>query len=149
MKKNIKIMLIFIVLVIVIIGIFVLVKDKNNNNNNDNKDNNISNEIENELTKSKEVSNVTFSNIEYKIDKDTTIISMKIFNKNDKSIKLNEYVVNIYDKDNNLLGSMNPYMKEIIEANKSSEIEFSKKEIYKNAYSLEILVPNLELIDSE
>lgn len=147
MKKNIKIMLIFIVLVIVIIGIFVLVKDKNNNN--DNKDNNISNEIENDLTKSKEVSNVTFSNIEYKIDKDTTIISMKIFNKNDKSIKLNEYVVNIYDKDNNLLGSMNPYMKEIIEANKSSEIEFFKKEIYKNAYSLEILVPNLELIDSE
>ncbi len=147
MKKNIKIMLIFIVLVIVIIGIFVLVKDKNNNK--DNKDNNISNEIENELTKSKEVSNVTFSNIVYKIDKDTTIISMKIFNKNDKSIKLNEYVVNIYDKDNNLLGSMNPYMKEIIEANKSSEIEFSKKEIYKNAYSLEILVPNLELIDSE
>lgn len=147
MKKNIKIMLIFIVLVIAIIGIFVLVKDKNNNN--DNKDNNISNEIENELTKSKEVSNVTFSNIEYKIDKDTTIISMKIFNKKDKSIKLNEYVVNIYDKDNNLLGSMNPYMKEIIEANKSSEIEFSKKEIYKNAYSLEILVPNLELIDSE
>lgn len=147
MKKNIKIMLIFIVLVIVIIGIFVLVKDKNNNN--DNKDNNISNEIENVLTKSKEVSNVTFSNIVYKIDKDTTIISMKIFNKNDKSIKLNEYVVNIYDKDNNLLGSMNPYMKEIIEANKSSEIEFSKKEIYKNAYSLEILVPNLELIDSE
>lgn len=147
MKKNIKIMLIFIVLVIVIIGIFVLVKDKNNNN--DNKDNKILNEIENELTKSKEVSNVTFSNIEYKIDKDTTIISMKIFNKNDKSIKLNEYVVNIYDKDNNLLGSMNPYMKEIIEANKSSEIEFSKKEIYKNAYSLEILVPNLELIDSE
>ena len=140
-------MLIFIVLVIAIIGIFVLVKDKNNNN--DNKDNNISNEIENELTKSKEVSNVTFSNIEYKIDKDTTIISMKIFNKKDKSIKLNEYVVNIYDKDNNLLGSMNPYMKEIIEANKSSEIEFSKKEIYKNAYSLEILVPNLELIDSE
>lgn len=147
MKKNIKIMLIFIVLVIVIIGIFVLVKDKNNNN--DNKDNNISNEIENELTKSKEVSNVTFSNIEYKVDKDTTIISMKIFNKNDKSIKLNEYVVNIYDKDNNLLGSMNPFMKENIEANKSSEIEFSKKEIYKTAYSLEILLPNLELIDSE
>lgn len=141
MKKKYKILVVIIVVVLCALVYIFFVNKKNDNVDNENFDNN--------LLLSKEVSNIVFTNIKYKYEDDLTVISMKMFNKNDKSVKLGEFIVNVYDKDNNLLGTLNPYFSKEIEKNKSDEIEFSKKEKYDNAYSLEIELPNLELLDSE
>lgn len=141
MKKKYKILIVIIGIVLCVLTVIFLVNKKNNSINNENTINN--------LLISKEVSNIVFTNIKYKYEDDLTVISMKMFNKNDKSVKLGEFIVNVYDKDNNLLGTLNPHLSVIIEKNKSNEIEFSKKEKYENAYSLEIELPNLELLDSE
>lgn len=141
MKKKYKILVVIIVVVLCALVYIFFVNKKNDNVDNENFDNN--------LLLSKEVSNIVFTNIKYKYEDDLTVISMKMFNKNDKSVKLGEFIVNVYDKDNNLLGTLNPYFSKEIEKNKSDEIEFSKKEKYENAYSLEIELPNLELLDSE
>ena len=141
MKKKYKILVVIIGIVLSVLIIIFLVNKNSNNINNENTINN--------LLASKEVSNIVFTNIKYKYEDDLTIISMKMFNKNDKTVKLGEFIVNVYDKDNNLLGTLNPNLSDTIEKNKSNEIEFSKKEKYDNAYSLEIELPNLELLDSE
>lgn len=141
MKKKYKILVVIIGIVLCVLTVIFLVNKKNNNMDNGNPINN--------LLASKEVSNIVFTNIKYKYEDGLTIISMKMFNKNDKTVKLGEFIVNVYDKDNNLLGTLNPNLSDTIEKNKSNEIEFSKKEKYDNAYSLEIELPNLELLDSE
>ena len=141
MKKKYKILVVIIGIVLSVLIIIFLVNKNSNNINNENTINN--------LLDSKEVSNIVFTNIKYKYEDGLTIISMKMFNKNDKTVKLGEFIVNVYDKDNNLLGTLNPNLSDTIEKNKSNEIEFSKKEKYDNAYSLEIELPNLELLDSE
>ena len=141
MKKKYKILIVIIGIVLSVLIIIFLVNKNSNNINNENTINN--------LLASKEVSNIVFTNIKYKYEDGLTIISMKMFNKNDKTVKLGEFIVNVYDKDNNLLGTLNPNLSDTIEKNKSNEIEFSKKEKYDNAYSLEIELPNLELLDSE
>lgn len=141
MKKKYKILVVIIGIVLSVLIIIFLVNKNSNNINNENTINN--------LLASKEVSNIVFTNIKYKYEDGLTIISMKMFNKNDKTVKLGEFIVNVYDKDNNLLGTLNPNLSDKIEKNKSNEIEFSKKEKYDNAYSLEIELPNLELLDSE
>ncbi len=141
MKKKYKILVVIIGIVLSVLIIIFLVNKNSNNINNENTINNI--------LASKEVSNIVFTNIKYKYEDGLTIISMKMFNKNDKTVKLGEFIVNVYDKDNNLLGTLNPNLSDTIEKNKSNEIEFSKKEKYDNAYSLEIELPNLELLDSE
>lgn len=141
MKKKYKILVVIIGIVLSVLIIIFLVNKNSNNINNENTINN--------LLASKEVSNIVFTNIKYKYEDGLTIISMKMFNKNDKTVKLGEFIVNVYDKDNNLLGTLNPNLSDTIEKNKSNEIEFSKKEKYDNAYSLEIELPNLELLDSE
>ena len=141
MKKKYKILVVIIGIVLSVLIIIFLVNKNSNNKDNENTINN--------LLASKEVSNIVFTNIKYKYEDGLTIISMKMFNKNDKTVKLGEFIVNVYDKDNNLLGTLNPNLSDTIEKNKSNEIEFSKKEKYDNAYSLEIELPNLELLDSE
>lgn len=141
MKKKYKILVVIIGIVLSVLIIIFLVNKNSNNINDENTINNI--------LASKEVSNIVFTNIKYKYEDGLTIISMKMFNKNDKTVKLGEFIVNVYDKDNNLLGTLNPNLSDTIEKNKSNEIEFSKKEKYDNAYSLEIELPNLELLDSE
>lgn len=141
MKKKYKILVVIIGIVLSVLIIIFLVNKNSNNINNENTINN--------LLASKEVSNIVFTNIKYKYEDGLTIISMKMFNKNDKTVKLGEFIVNVYDKDNNLLGTLNPNLSDTIEKNKSNEIEFSKKEKYDNAYFLEIELPNLELLDSE
>lgn len=141
MKKKYKILVVIIGIVLCALVYIFFVNKKNDNVDNENFDNN--------LLASKEVSNIVFTNIKYKYEDGLTIISMKMFNKNDKTVKLGEFIVNVYDKDNNLLGTLNPNLSDTIEKNKSDEIEFSKKEKYENAYSLEIELPNLELLDSE
>ncbi len=141
MKKKYKILVVIIGIVLCALVYIFFVNKKNDNVDNENFDNN--------LLASKEVSNIVFTNIKYKYEVGLTIISMKMFNKNDKTVKLGEFIVNVYDKDNNLLGTLNPNLSDTIEKNKSDEIEFSKKEKYENAYSLEIELPNLELLDSE
>lgn len=142
MKKKYKILVVIIVVVLCALVYIFLVNKKNDNNITEETNNN-------NLSISKEVSNIVFTNIKYKYEDGLTIISMKMFNKNDKTVKLGEFIVNVYDKDNNLLGTLNPNLSDKIEKNKSNEIEFSKKEKYDNAYSLEIELPNLELLDSE
>ena len=141
MKKKYKILVVIIGIVLCALVYIFFVNKKNDNVDNENFDNN--------LLASKEVSNIVFTNIKYKYEDGLTIISMKMFNKNDKTVKLGEFIVNVYDKDNNLLGTLNPNLSDTIEKNKSDEIEFSKKEKYENAYPLEIELPNLELLDSE
>ena len=140
MKKYLKILLMFLILIILAIALIVI---------NNNKNNNMVEKKTNNLNVSKEVSNVIFTNINYKVDNNGTIVSLKIFNNNDKDIKLNEYIVNVYDKNNKLLGTMKPIVKDTIKKINFLETEFSIKEKYDNAYSLEIELPNLELLDSE
>lgn len=136
MKK--KIILISSILVILIVITLVILNNKKTNLDVDK---------DNLLSLSKEISNVVFTNIKYSYEKEHTIISYKIFNKNDKDIKLNNHIVNVYDKDNNLLGSLESVSESIIESNDYIFITISKKEEYKNAYKLEIELPNLEYIN--
>ena len=140
MKKYLKILLIFLILIIFAIVLIVINNKKNNS---------VVEKQTNNLNDSKEVSNVIFTNINYRVDNNVTIVSLKVFNNNDKDIKLNEYIVNVYDKNNKLLGTMKPIVKDTIKKRSFLETEFSIKEKYDNAYSLEIELPNLELLDSE
>ena len=136
MKK--KIILITSILVILIVITLVILNNKKTNLDVDK---------DNKLSLSKEVSNVVFTNIKYSYEKEHTVISYKIFNKNDKDIKLNDYIVNVYDKNNKLLGTLEPVCESIIESNNYIFISTSKKEEYKKAYKLEIELPNLEYIN--
>ncbi len=114
MKKKYKILVVIIGIVLSVLIIIFLVNKNSNNINDENTINNI--------LASKEVSNIVFTNIKYKYEDGLTIISMKMFNKNDKTVKLGEFIVNVYDKDNNLLGRLNPNLSDTIEKNKSNEI---------------------------
>ena len=137
MKKYLKILLVFLVLMIIMVVLIVISNSKNNN---------VVEEQINNLSASKEVSNVIFTNINYRIENDVTVVSFKIFNNNDKDIKINEYVVNVYDKEGHLLGTMKPFVLSSIKKRDSIRIKFSVEEKYDNAYSLEFELPNLEFI---
>ncbi len=71
----------------------------------------------------------------------------KILNKNDKTVKLNNFIVNVYDENKNIIGTFNPYVGGEIESNKSNNISFSIKEDYSKANSIEIELPELEFIE--
>ena len=139
MKKSCKIL--FSILILLICIIFLIFVFNNNHKTNINDIN------KNELSISKEISNITFTNIDFSYENEETIIEMKIFNKNNNDIKLNEYIINIYDKDNNLLGTLNPVNNSVIEKNNNIFVKVSKKEKYDNAYSLDFKLPNLEFIE--
>ena len=137
-KKYLKVLLVFVIIIAIFTCVFVIYKTNNNSVE----------EIKyNELKEPQEVSNIKFTNIDYKFENDMMIISMKIFNNNDNDVKLSEFLVNIYDKDGNLINTMKPYIKDTIKSRMAINTEFSLKGDLKNAYSMKIELPNLELIE--
>lgn len=140
-KKNLLIT-ILIITIIFFIGLITVIIVKNKDSKN-----NVYNNLNEQVISTKEVSNIVFTNIKYEYKDNMTIVSMKILNKNDKTVKLNNFIVNVYDENKNIIGTFNPYVSGEIESNKSNDIGFSIKEDYSKANSIEIELPELEFIE--
>lgn len=140
-KKNLLITILAIT-IIFFIGLITVIIVKNKDSKN-----NVYNNLNEQVISTKEVSNIVFTNIKYEYKDNMTIVSMKILNKNDKTVKLNNFIVNVYDENKNIIGAFNPYVSGEIESNKSNDISFSIKEDYSKANSIEIELPELEFIE--
>lgn len=140
-KRNLLITILTITIIFFIgLIIAIIVKNKDSKNN-------VYNNLNEQVISTKEVSNIVFTNIKYEYKDNMTIVSMKILNKNDKTVKLNNFIVNVYDENKNIIGTFNPYVGGEIESNKSNNISFSIKEDYSKANSIEIELPELEFIE--
>lgn len=139
-KRNLLIAILTIT-IIFFIGLIIVIIVKNKDSKN-----NVYNNLNEQVISTKEVSNIVFTNIKYEYKDNMTIVSMKILNKNDKTVKLNNFIVNVYDENKNIIGTFNPYVGGEIESNKSNNISFSIKEDYSKANSIEIELPELEFI---
>jgi len=140
-KRNLLIAILTIT-IIFFIGLIIVIIVKNKDSKN-----NVYNNLNEQVISTKEVSNIVFTNIKYEYKDNMTIVSMKILNKNDKTVKLNNFIVNVYDENKNIIGTFNPYVGGEIESNKSNNISFSIKEDYSKANSIEIELPELEFIE--
>ena len=140
-KRNLLITILTITIIFFIgLIIAIIVKNKDSKNN-------VYNNLNEQVISTKEVSNIVFTNIKYEYKDNMTIVSMKILNKNDKTIKLNNFIVNVYDENKNIIGTFNLYVGGEIESNKSNNISFSIKEDYSKANPIEIELPELEFIE--
>lgn len=140
-KRNLLITILAITIIFVL-GLITVIIVKNKDSKN-----NVYNNLNEQVISTKEVSNIVFTNIKYEYKDNMTIVSMKILNKNDKSVKLNNFIVKAYDETKNIIGTFNPYVDGEIESNKSNNISFSIKEDYSKANSMEIELPELEFIE--
>ena len=94
-KRNLLITILAITIIFFIgLIIAIIVKNKDSKNN-------VYNNLNEQVISTKEVSNIVFTNIKYEYKDNMTIVSMKILNKNDKTIKLNNFIVNVYDENKN------------------------------------------------
>lgn len=142
-KRNIILIACLIILIILGTILFENFKDKNNNVD-DNKENQIKENKNLGVVSKKSVSNLVFDNIKYIYDGEYTIVYMEITNNNDKGVYLREFVVKVYDKNNELLGEFNPNPDYLIESGKTNDLEFFTKRDLSSAFRMEIELPQLE-----
>lgn len=150
MKNNKKILL--IILTVVVIASVALIILKNSNTEEPNKGNNKKDEVVNkneDVVSRKEVSNIAFDNISYVYDGKRTTVKLEITNNNEKSVQLGLFIVNVFDKKNELIDSFAPVSKSTIGVGDVKKIEFSLDKDLSNAYKLEFELPNLEFIEEE
>lgn len=138
------------ILLIAFVGLIVLkvTNSSDENNNVDNKREEVVNQSAGVISR-KEVSNVVFDNISYVYDGEKTTVKLEITNNNDKSIKLGLFIVNVYDKNNEIMDTFAPVSKNVIAVGEKKELEFSLDKDLSQAERIEFELPNLEFIEEE
>ena len=151
MKSNRKILFVILgILLIAFVGLIVLkvTNSSDENNNVDNKREEVVNQSAGVISR-KEVSNVVFDNISYVYDGEKTTVKLEITNNNDKSIKLGLFIVNVYDKNNEIMDTFAPVSKNVIAVGEKKELEFSLDKDLSQAERIEFELPNLEIVEEE
>lgn len=94
------------------------------------------------------ISNITFSNFSYQyyVDGNYTNFEFLVKNNNNKSVKLNNYTVSIYDENNNLIDIYSFNYDYVFKSNWADVSEFQIDFEYKDNYSLKIELPELEFL---
>jgi len=141
MKKRNFLIIILVCLFLTFITVLITVKLYQNNIN---KDNNLI--TTGEVTKEKEVSNILFSNIKYTYNNNITEVSLNITNKNNYKVKISNFIINVYNKKNELIGSFEPFCRYEFNSNETIEFSFSTNQDLSSAYYLEYKLPELEMI---
>lgn len=148
-RRNLILIICLMVLVFVVVGVIavkLLNSDKENNNFIEN-NNGIIENTNKDVISDKEVSNILFSDIKYTYDGVRTRVTLTITNNNDKSVLIGDFIVKVYDKNNNYIDEFTPSVSYVLPKNESGDIGFSIKEDLIEVYKLEIELPNLEFVE--
>ena len=134
---KIKKKILIIILVVCILLMILLTFLKINRSNNSEKEINDIN-----------ISNITFSNFSYKyyVDGNYTNFEFLVKNNNNRSVKLNNYTVSIYDENDKLIDIYSFNNDYIFKADWANVSEFQINFEYKDNYSLKIELPELEFL---
>lgn len=135
MKNKKKILIIILVVCILLMILLTFLKI------------NRSNSLEKEINDIN-ISNITFSNFSYQyyVDGNYTNFEFLVKNNNNKSVKLNNYTVSIYDENNNLIDIYSFNYDYVFKSNWADVSEFQIDFEYKDNYSLKIELPELEFL---
>lgn len=139
MKKN-KILI--IILCIAIILAITLVVLKNTYKDNGKQTNTLK-------IDDMEVSNIVFKSIEATIGESNSEFNLIVRNNNDYPVRLNDYIVKLYNADNILINVFNYNNSTILEKEKEYYMGFNLDIKYDNNYKIKIELPELEKIDGE
>lgn len=139
MKKN-KILI--IILCIAIILAITLVVLKNTYKDNGKQTNTLK-------IDDMEVSNIVFKSIEVTISESNSEFSLIVRNNNDYPVRLNNYIVKLYNADNILINVFNYNNSTILEKEKEYYMGFNLDIKYDNNYKIKIELSELEKIDGE
>lgn len=139
MKKN-KILI--IILCIAIILAITLVVLKNTYKDNGKQTNTLK-------IDDMEVSNIVFKSIEVTIGESNSEFNLIVRNNNDYPVRLNNYIVKLYNADNILINVFNYNNSTILEKEKEYYMGFNLDIKYDNNYKIKIELPELEKIDGE
>lgn len=96
-----------------------------------------------------EVSNIVFKSIEATIGESNSEFSLIVRNNNDYPVRLNNYIVKLYNADNILINVFNYNNSTILEKEKEYYMGFNLDIKYDNNYKIKIELPELEKIDGE
>lgn len=100
------------------------------------------------VVSNKEVSNISFSNIEYYYDGTITTVFMNITNNNEQTVVLGDFIANIYDKDGNFIEKFEPTTAYELKQDETMELEFNCPKDLSSAYKMDIELPNLTFLES-
>ena len=96
-----------------------------------------------------EVSNIVFKSIEVTISESNSEFNLIVRNNNDYPVKLNNYIVKLYNADNILINVFSNNNSTILEKEKECCMGFNLDIKYDNNYKIKIELPELEKIDGE
>ena len=140
------IILAVLLLALVVVSI-IYINSRSTNNNSHNNENIIENTNENVIA-DKEVNNISFKDIKYTYDGESTMVTLEITNNYETPVIIGEYIAKVYDKDNNEIMTFNPSFDTKIKEKSTVYTSFMMKGNYIDAYSMEIELPNLEVLDT-
>lgn len=142
MKKDKYLIGIVIILVILMISLVTLKLFNDKKNTNNDTDNNTNNNIISDIT----ISNISLSSIDYSYNDGYTDFELIAKNNNKNSVKINNYIVSIYENDN-LINIYNFSNDVVLESNQEYNMGFTIDMEYLDKYQLKIELPELEVVN--
>lgn len=100
-----------------------------------------------DVVSNKEVSNISFTNIEYYYDGTTTTVFMNITNNNEQTVVLGDFIANIYDKNGKFIEKFEPTTAYELKQDETMELEFNCPKDLSSAYKMDIELPNLTFLE--
>ncbi len=138
MKKDKYLIGIVIILVILMISLVTLKLFNDKKNTNNDTDNNMISDIT--------ISNISLSSIDYSYNDGYTDFELIAKNNNKNSVKINNYIVSIYENDN-LINIYNFSNDVVLESNQEYNMGFTIDMEYLDKYQLKIELPELEVVN--
>ncbi len=142
MKKDKYLIGIVIILVILMISLVTLKLFNDKKNTNNDTDNNTDNNMISDIT----ISNISLSSIDYSYNDGYTDFELIAKNNNKNSVKINNYIVSIYENDN-LINIYNFSNDVVLESNQEYNMGFTIDMEYLDKYQLKIELPELEVVN--
>lgn len=142
MKKDKYLIGIVIILVILMISLVTLKLFNDKKNTNNDTDNNTNNNMISDIT----ISNISLSSIDYSYNDGYTDFELIAKNNNKNSVKINNYIVSIYENDN-LINIYNFSNDVVLESNQEYNMGFTIDMEYLDKYQLKIEFPELEVVN--
>ena len=142
MKKDKYLIGIVIILVILMISLVTLKLFNDKKNTNNDTDNNTDNNMISDIT----ISNISLSSIDYNYNDGYTDFELIAKNNNKNSVKINNYIVSIYENDN-LINIYNFSNDVVLESNQEYNMGFTIDMEYLDKYQLKIELPELEVVN--
>ncbi|MCI6265923.1 MAG: hypothetical protein MR598_03640 [Erysipelotrichaceae bacterium] len=94
-----------------------------------------------QITEEKNINNIIFTDIKCSYDGTYSLLTYKIINKTNQTIKLEEYEIIIKDKNNNILANISPSISQELKPQDEIETGNAIDIDLREAYSLELVIP--------